>query len=129
MTNRRCIACEMSKSEEKFQHNGLVEFCKGCREGDTRDTNYRFRTIFYTYAKELFALRFPNPKFDIVNSVSVPNDRKGRAKMIKKVKENITEGLKHYKDKLERLENANSDSKQIKETYCNVLQLNSYYNV
>jgi hypothetical protein len=59
--------------------------------------------------------------------VSIPNDREGRAKMIEIVKENITNGLKSYKEKLEMLEKNDGDSAQIKETYCNVRQLNSYY--
>jgi hypothetical protein len=46
--------------------------------------------------------------------------------MIKNIDENITSGLKHYRDKEEELRKNDGCSEQIQETCSNAAQLNSY---
>lgn len=126
MTKKRCIACEESRNEEQFKHDGLAEFCKGCWKGDTESENYRYRAIFYAYAKELFAMRFPEPKFDIINSVSIPDSKEAKKTMAKNIETNINNGLRHYRDKEEELRKNDGCSEQIQETCSNAAQLNTY---
>lgn len=127
MTRKRCIACEEARDEEQFRHKGLADFCKGCWEGDTESENYRHRAIFYSYNKELFAMRFPEPKFDIVNSVSIPSSKEGKKAMAENIKKNIENGLKHYQDKEEELRKNDGCKEQIQEACSNAGQLNAYY--
>lgn len=114
MTNRRCISCEMSQDESRF--NGIwPKWCEDCRKDTDSNERRRFQSVFWNDGKELFYLRFSQPD-PCPDSISIPDSNEGKRKMLDNIMEKIEKSIEFEKKQ-------GSDAT----VEANIRQLKTYY--